>query len=288
MRPLLLLLLSLLTSCSVQTTLSPQQDSVHSTPLEWSLTKATDVRGVFLLVHGLNARPHTLDPLINELNGLGFHTVLVSLAGHGPGESLQAATSEQWIADVAAGYHHAQERFPNLQVSGLGYSAGATALLRFLDLQTAPMLQRLIFFAPAFRLGCNSVPIRLISFLRHLGVSLPSLAPPSYRVHTRTALQAYHSLFRLVDDVRRLSHHKELGKIPTIIFAKPDDELVSVAKIERWLQENGLERWNLIPLDTRQNGKSYNHLVIDEDGAGPKNWETIRNELRRFIQNPNP
>lgn len=58
------------------------QSDVHS--MQWFYSdRQTGLKGVALVIHGLNLRPARMQPIISELTGSGIDVLGLSLRGHG-------------------------------------------------------------------------------------------------------------------------------------------------------------------------------------------------------------
>ncbi|MEI7672855.1 MAG: alpha/beta hydrolase, partial [Deltaproteobacteria bacterium] len=98
------------------------------------------LRGVALVVHGLNLKPERMKPLISLLNQAGIDALNVSLHGHGDNyfhgdgremqearlESFRTVTSRLWSAEVHSAYQKAKRRAQqkDVPVFLVGYSLG--------------------------------------------------------------------------------------------------------------------------------------------------------------------
>ncbi|RYZ77701.1 MAG: hypothetical protein EOP05_00860, partial [Proteobacteria bacterium] len=87
----------------------------------------SEVRGVTLVVHGLNLKPSKMQELSNQLTSMKQDVVLVTLAGNGEDEKeFGEVTRERWLHDVFEAYEAAtrKAKAQGVPVQFLGFSVG--------------------------------------------------------------------------------------------------------------------------------------------------------------------
>ena len=61
-------------------------------------------------------------------------------------------------------------------------------------------------------------------------------------------IAAYHALYVTYDRSLELKH-TNLADVPTLIFANPKDELISIKRLKRWFLRNRLNNWKMIVVE---------------------------------------
>jgi len=146
---------------------------------QWHKIKRTKkVKGVALVVHGLNLKPERMQCIIAELNDAGIDVLNLSLRGHGNNyrknpnlsddqarlESFQTVTYRLWMDEIYTAYlkvkHRAdKKRVPVLFVGfSLGGLMGCDLLLSHYDVS----YDRMILFAPALSITIESYLLKAL------------------------------------------------------------------------------------------------------------------------------
>lgn len=251
---------------------------------EIALTTTPKPRGAFLVIHGLNQRPTSMNPLCEYLRTLGFHTYRITLRGH---DQLSETTfsPEQWEHDVLNGYATLRTRFPDLPIYVVGYSLGGLLATKTLDTHPNFAPHRMILFAPGLSFRFLVQSGYLLQALPPLTIGLPNLSPTEYKRFQNTPLFWYQNIFTLYTGTREVTHPRRFRATPTIIFLNPTDELVSLSGIENWIEDNQIaESWKVIPVH-RTPLKPFvaEHIVIDEQSLGHEEWGRIKGLIGRFV-----
>jgi len=244
-------------------------------------TDAGHALGVVLVVHGLNNKPEVMDSLISVLVDNGFHCLRVSLYWDAPdGRSDPSVIARGWRAILADAYTGAQDRFPDLPRFALSYSLGALTTVSFLDRETTPTFDRMVLLAPPVSLTRSASLVRALTPLGRFSIALPSAAPKEIRARRGTPLSEYAAMLEMVGEVDALTLPDKLGRIPTVVYLDPDDELVGYAGVLDWIHRNGLEMWSPRGFKDRDpEGRTYSHLMVLEPSLGPLAWT----ELTEYI-----
>ncbi len=118
---------------------------------------------VVVLVHGLGAnRAAVLWPAL-ALHRAGFHVLAIDLRAHGDSEGLFSTLGEREAQDVRAAHDFAALRVPGARVQAVGYSMGASAVLR--AAARDGLFESVVADSPYARLE----HVAQEGFLRHLG-----------------------------------------------------------------------------------------------------------------------
>ena len=254
-------------------------------------------RGVALVIHGLNLRPERMLPLADELRGWGIAVVLCSLRGHGENyapladstpEVARLATFRQvsytgWRAEVMAAYKAAAALAHPTAAPLFLVAFSLGALLGCELVATTPMVRfdRMVLLAPALALRPHSyLPVVLA---RWPALTLRSFAPRAYRGNPATPIAAYSALRT---SLRSLHRHADANlNIPTLVLIDPQDELVSLGAIRRWVQRLHLSQWrfSLVDKEAHRADLRFHHLLLDVDCVGQKMWQLMIAEMNTHL-----
>lgn len=245
------------------------------------------LRGVALVMHGLNLDPQRMRPVAELLTGDGLDVLNLSLRGHGAnfapcdgvGEtrarlrSFRAVTGELWEAEARSACELARERArqAGVQLVGVGYSLGA--LLAVALQAVGAGLDRMVLFAPPLSLPrWQKVLLPLTRFPR---LMLPSLAR-GVLANPFTPMAAYKALLETFTRVTNRSW--ATLDIPTLVVIDPGDELVSFRGVDAVVRARGLQRWRFhtVRKDPGVTRGIPRHLLVDERWVGPAAWAGIR------------
>lgn len=235
-------------------------------------------------MHGLNLDPRKMDALSRALADSGIEAYRPVLSGHGIG-SFAEVTPALWLSETLRAYQVAAERSAALDVPlfFVGYSLGGLlgeVLLSEGQPWPGVHFKRVVLLAPAIALR----PVtNLVKLLFPLGraFSLPSADNPAYRAHPGTPMAAYEALFALL---HRL-HAEASGRanLPTLLFARRNDELVSFRGLEALMKAKHLTNWSLVAVPDATPAGYPHHLIIDEASLGAHEWRRMQTQLRSFL-----
>ena len=253
----------------------------------------TTLKGVGLVIHGLNLNPVRMAAVVTALNAAGIDALRLSLKGHGgnftPREGMDATEARLetfkgvsyplWFQETCGGYEQARQSARQNQVPLflIGFSYGGLMGLDLLASREEVRFQRAVLFAPALSLHGWDYAIRLFSPFPRMVI--PALAPAPYLANPGTPVAGYNALFETLDHFE--SHIGPRLNIPTLVVMDPGDELVSFDGLKRLAEEHHLNQWRFFPLHRRRsllNGM-LRHIVIDEASVGRHAWAEIRKEM---------
>lgn len=254
-------------------------------PAELRQANLTTARGVFIVVHGLNQRPDTMHDIVQLLADLGYHTYRLSLRGHERSES-ETFPASAWINDVLNACSLVRTRFPETPVYILGYSLGGLLATHAIDAHSTCNPASMILIAPALSLRSFVQSGYLLSPFPQLSISVPNIAPSLYRRFAETPLFWYQNLFEIYSRTRTLQSAARLRTIPTLIFANPRDELVSLHGLRSWIHDNSLEPgWSIdVVRPTSRNPFMPEHVMIDPQSLGKYEWNNLSESIRSFLR----
>lgn len=257
----------------------------------------TPLRGVALVIHGLNVNPARLLPLTEALCQRGIGVVLCSLRGHGENYTPIDQSSEavarlaafrqvhyqDWSAEVMAAYEAALAcaRPTNAPLFLVAYSLGA--LLGCNQVVASPSIRfdRMVLLAPALALHpyCY-LPLLL---MRWPQLTIRSLAPSTYRANPATPVAAYQALFTALRHVHQQAN--AALNCPTLLLIDPADELVSLTGLRRFIHQHGLDQWQLRPVHKARGyrGPTVHHLIIDPESVGAATWQQMIEQIAQHL-----
>ncbi len=251
----------------------------------WFAASPGPARGVFVVVHGLNQRPTTMDPLSSYLASLGFHAYRITLEGHDQNRDI-IFPPDVWTKDVIRGAHEAQERYPSLPLYMLGYSMGGLLTVQAIELSPEVSPKKIILVAPALSLRTLILSARLLTLFPPLSLRTPNLAPSKYRRSAATPLFWYSNVAELYDAAQAPPEPDRLRAIPGLVLLNPEDELISASGTEEWVAEHGLSgAWRVELFEpTPLESDMREHIMIDEESLGAAEWQRMRALIRSFLE----
>ncbi|HUH65046.1 MAG TPA: alpha/beta fold hydrolase [Syntrophales bacterium] len=255
------------------------------------------LRGIALVVHGLNLRPDRMQSIVAVLRDAGVEVLNVSLRGHGNNylrkvnlssaearlDSFRSVSYGLWSDEIYDAYLKVRERAfrGNLPVFLVGYSLGGLLGCNLALSRSDVCFDRVILFAPAFNVTAESYLLKaLMSFP---SVVIDSLSPVSYRANEGTPMSAYKALFEAVEYFEKNADDR-LNK-PTIIFIDEKDEFISCSKMREMLARNNFNRWQIhaVQKDGDVDKKISRHLIIDEASVGEHMWRRMKGSIRKHL-----
>lgn len=248
------------------------------------------LKGVALVIHGLNLRPDRMQPIISMLTESGIDVLGLSLRGHGENythsngidedqarlETFKNASYQVWINEAYLAYLQVKERGEDKGVP-LFFTAFSTGALIGLDLfVTYPevRLDKMILLAPAIKLHAIVYLQRALSPFP--GLVLPSLGLKSYLANTRgTPIAAYNALFEGLAHFEE--HFSQKINIPTLVFIDEDDELISAQGLRSFVSEKSLDRWRFygVQKGASADRATFHHHIIDVQSTGDSVWQDM-------------
>jgi esterase/lipase len=265
---------------------------------QWlKITGTKKIKGVALVVHGLNLKPERMQSIITELNATGIDVLNLSLRGHGNNylknnnlsvddarlESFRTATYDLWLEEMYDAYLKVRKRADNknVPVFFVGYSIGALMGCDLMLLHPDVFYDRMIFFAPALNVTMESYLLKAL--MPFPNVIIDSLSPTYYRSNKGTPMAAYKALFEAIDNFNNNVNDK-LNK-PTLIFIDEKDEFVSCSKLNKIITQLNLDHWKIeiVRKDNNVGEKVSHHLMIDKESVGKQMWKQMKGAIKRHL-----
>jgi alpha-beta hydrolase superfamily lysophospholipase len=286
------------TSASAGTTgIDSRDNSAH-----WYLkSKTTRLKGVALVIHGLNLKPDRMHSLIAFLNDAGIDVLNVSLKGHGNNflwnmkipieearlESFRNVTYDLWLDEVHRAYLKVAQRASekNVPVLFVGYSLGGLLGCDLVLTHPDVFYDRMMLFAPAFNISAESYLLKALTPFPN--VVIDSLSPVSYRANDGTPMAAYKALFEARDHFEHKINDRL--NIPAVLFIDEKDEFISCSRLQQMIVSNSLNRWkiHIVRKDADLEEKLSHHLIIDQTAVGEEMWRDMTSIMKRHVSNRN-
>jgi alpha-beta hydrolase superfamily lysophospholipase len=248
------------------------------------------VKGVALVIHGLNLRPDKMQSIISRLTESGIDVLRLSLRGHGENYAHHAGFDEAqarlaafkavsfplWINEAYLAYTMVQKRALQEKVPLflVGFSLGGLIGLDLFASQEEVQYDRMVLFAPAIKLhGIHHLSRILSPFPR---LVIPSLAPDSYLSNKKgTPIAAYNALFEGLKQFEK--HASPKINIPTLIFIDEEDEFIPVRAFKELIKEQNLDQWMLYIVEKEPGADqdTFHHHIIDESSTGKTVWQEM-------------
>lgn len=276
--------------CSSTIDLEELKTSSFTTdPLESSEWQQNSDKPSFIAVvtHGLNLRPSKMNAYIKFLNDHGGKTLRVALEGHrGSLEEQKQVTWTKWLDQYHDHYCLASKEADRLKVPliNLSFSLGALVSLGHMAHQERNPYQKIILIAPAAWVHWFGEIPQWFTFLGP-EIGIPSKNLKAYRSQKTTSLAAYEAMGQGRKDVQEIPN-KILEK-KTFIIIDPEDELVSVKKIQTFIEERKLNKyWSILKVSNINSDlkKSFHHLIVDELSLGKNQWKKVLESLSAFLK----
>jgi esterase/lipase len=256
-------------------------------------TTVFPVRGIVVLVHGLNMKPSKLGDektegtLVKLFLDIGYHVYRVTLPGAGGTiEEMRNARAEDWLDSALIQYRNAATITldNDIPVYLAGFSLGALVYNILMNTQEDVTFAGAVLFAPA--VSIKRVPRFAISVV---GVFLPdstiirSVSPSEYRAHKGVSISAYKALFKLEDSLYDDGFAN--NNIPTLVFINPRDELISLSILRKSVNKFNLTNWDIVTVSAKgaRVRPRFHHLIIDDKSVSPKTWEEMRERIMGFL-----
>jgi pimeloyl-ACP methyl ester carboxylesterase len=265
------------------------QSEDHSLQWFYSDTHA-ELKGVALVIHGLNLRPGRMQPIISELAESGIDVLGLSLRGHGDNfsrskgldedqarlESLKSVSYQLWKNEAYLAYLQLKARGEEKEVPLFltAFSLGGLIGLELFASNADVQFDKLILFAPAIRLHATIYLERVLSPFPRL--VMPSMALETYLANKKgTPIAAYNALF---DGLNRFDTHAGAKlNVPTLVFIDKQDEFIPLGKLKKLVAEKKWTQWRFYIVDkdkTAEDERFYHH-IIDASSTGKFVWQEM-------------
>ncbi len=273
------------------------QSEDHSMQWFYSDTHG-ELKGVALVIHGLNLRPDRMQPIISVLTGSGIDALELSLRGHGENythrkdidenqarlETFKNVSYQLWMNEAYLAYLQLKARGAARDVPLFltAFSLGGLIGLDLFASKAEVKFDKLILFAPAIRLRPTIYLERVLSPFPHLVI--PSMAPATYLANKKgTPIAAYNALFAGLNQFNQNADHKL--NVPTLVFIDEQDEFIPLGKLKKLVAEKKWTQWRfyIVEKDKTAEDERFYHHIIDAASTGKAVWRdmvrTVKNHL---------
>ncbi len=260
------------------------------------------LKGVALVVHGLNLRPKRMMPIVSSLKRSGIDSLRISLHGHGENythhddltgddarlKSFKSVSYQLWHNEIYLAFREVRRKadLQGVPVFLVGYSLGALLGLDLLVSRSDVHFDRMVLFAPALKLhGFHYLGRVLAPFGQ---VVIKSLGPESYLANVKgTPIIAYNALFNCLHHFNRWVNGKI--NVPTLVVIDDKDELISARKLKGFIHSNRLDHWRYWSVRKGEGVKfgTFHHHIIDAYSVGKAVWKEIsKTAMKHLLDNP--
>jgi pimeloyl-ACP methyl ester carboxylesterase len=249
-----------------------------------------ELKGVALVIHGLNLRPDRMLAIISELTGSGIDVLGLSLRGHGDNyshskgidedlarlESFKNVSYQVWMNEAYLAYLQLKERGAQKRVPLFltAFSLGGLIGLELFASHPDIRFDKQILFAPALRLHATIYFERMLSPFPRLVI--PSMAPKTYLANKKgTPIAAYNALF---DGLNRFEKHAGPKlNVPTLVFIDEQDEFIPLGKLKKLVEEKKWTQWQfyIVEKDKTAEDERFYHHIIDASSTGKTVWQEM-------------
>jgi alpha-beta hydrolase superfamily lysophospholipase len=265
------------------------QSEDHS--MQWFYSdKQNELKGVALVIHGLNLRPDRMQPIISELTESGMDVLGLSLRGHGENfthskgvdedqarlEAFKNVSYQVWMNEAYLAYLQLKARGveKDVPIFLTAFSLGGLIGLDLFASNADVKFDKLALFAPAIRLHATIYLERVLSPFPSL--VLPSMAPKTYLANKKgTPISAYNALFDSLNQFNK-NAGPELN-VPTLVFIDEKDEFIPLTKLQKLVEEKKLNQWQfyLVEKDKTAEDERFYHHIIDASSTGKTVWQDM-------------
>jgi len=276
-----------------------EQSENHSTRWFYSDTPG-ELKGVALVIHGLNLRPDRMQPIISMLTESGIDALGLSLRGHGENythgngtaadqarlEAFKKVSYQVWMNEAYLAYLQLKERAEEKRVPMFlaAFSLGGLIGLDLFASHAEVRFDKLVLLAPAIRLHGTIYLERVLSPFPRLVI--PSMAPENYLANEKgTPIAAYNALF---DALKRFD--KNAGQklnVPTLVFIDRQDEFIPLGKLKKLVAVRKWNQWQffIVEKDNTAEDERFYHHIIDASSTGKTVWQEMMRAVLRHLLN---
>ena len=282
-----------------------QNKSINNTSenpsIQWFHRNATQkLKGIALVIHGLNLQPQKMESIIAVLTGAGIDALNLSLRGHGQNyprqdgsnaaqarlNAFKSVSYELWREEIYAAYNIIKLRSSQngVPLFFVGFSFGASMGVDLLASMPDVEFDRMVLFAPGLKIHSRYQIVRVLSPFP--GLTMPSFSIKSYRANDGTPIAAYNAL---LDALEHLDHNLNSKiNVPALIFIDKKDEFVSYDELKKLAENENLDQWRFQVVKKEAGGElgKIHHLIIDEACTGKDAWSKITDVMVKHLLNP--
>ena len=267
------------------------EDQPENMSMQWfNSPKPKGLRGVALVIHGLNLHPERMGPVIENLNRSGIDVLGLSLRGHGANfdhrddldaaaarlESFKNVSYTLWLNEAYLAYLQVQKRAQqqNTPVFLTAFSIGGLIGLDLLISNPDVHFDKMVLLAPAISLHATVYLERILSPFPHLVI--PSLADDAYLANKKgTPVAAYNALFEALNYFEENAGSKL--NVPTLIFIDKQDEFIPLRGLNDLVEAHKLDQWQfyIVKKEEEMGAGTFYHHILDASSTGEGVWRDM-------------
>ena len=267
------------------------EDQAQNMSMQWfNSPKPKGLRGVALVIHGLNLPPERMGPVIENLNSSGIDVLGLSLRGHGANfdhrddldaaaarlESFKNVSYTLWLNEAYLAYLQVQKRAQqqNTPVFLTAFSIGGLIGLDLLISNPDVHFDKMVLLAPAISLHATVYLERILSPFPHLVI--PSLADDAYLANKKgTPVAAYNALFEALNYFEENAGSKL--NVPTLIFIDKQDEFIPLRGLNDLVEAHKLDQWQfyIVKKEEEMGAGTFYHHILDASSTGEGVWRDM-------------
>ena len=275
------------------------EEQPHNFSIRWFNSQAPEkLKGVALVIHGLNLDPDRMRPIINSLTLAGIDVLGLSLRGHGENyahrddmdtaaarlETFKNVSYSLWANEAYLAFLLVQNRAQQKQVPVFlaAFSIGGLIGLDLLASNSDVQFDKMVLYAPAISLRATIYLERALSWVPRLVI--PSLADDAYLANkSGTPVAAYNALFEA------LYHFEDNAgpklNLPTLIFIDEQDEFIPLGGLKKLAEKNSLDQWKfyIVQKEEEMGTETFHHHIIDASSTGEKVWRDMKAATTRHL-----
>jgi alpha-beta hydrolase superfamily lysophospholipase len=259
-----------------------------------------ELKGVALVIHGLNLRPDRMQPIISKLTESGIDVLGLSLRGHGENythgngtaadqarlEAFKNVSYQVWMNEAYLAYLQLEESAEEKGVPMFltAFSLGGLIGLDLFASHADVRFDKLVLFAPAIRLHARIYLERVLSPFPRLVI--PSMAPKTYLANKKgTPVAAYNALFAGLNRFDKNAGQKL--NVPTLIFIDQQDEFIPFGKLKTLVEEKKWNQWQfyIVEKDKTAEDERFYHHIIDASSTGKTVWQDMMRAVEKHLLN---
>ena len=277
----------------------PAGEQPDNPSIRWfNSQKPEKLKGVALVIHGLNMDPDRMGPIINNLTRSGIDVLGLSLRGHGANyahrDDMEAAEARMetfkyvsyplWANEAYLAYMQVQRRARQKQVPVflVAFSIGGLIGLDLLVSNPDVHFDKIVLLAPAISLHPTIYLERALSPFPRLVI--PSLADDAYLANIKgTPVAAYNALFEA------LYHFEENAgsklNVPTLVFIDEQDEFIPLRGLKNLVEERKLDQWEfyIVQKEKEMQTGTFHHHILDASSTGETVWRDMMTATTRHL-----
>lgn len=241
---------------------------------------------VVLLIPGLNNSIAAMAPLATALHSRMFHVEQLELPGQGTGVCRSQHIKELWRASVKDAMNTIARKHPTAKIYMIGYSLGGSLVTDYI-VKNSGRLQpsKVVLIAPAIKLTTKTSLVRLVAWLRILGLSLPSLAPKALQAHSSVPLNHYSATLELAETNSAIADTVLARQTDVLVLISSTDTLVSPVETERWVSSIGVEQWKFHKIaNSNSCSQQDGHYLPFPQFIGETNFNEMNDKIIQFLR----